>query len=78
MLTKETVAENVKSIQAQLSRFIRLEDGAAYFANNNDWFAEVKLLDFVEPQEVRYIRLTLRDRAYNGIYGCNLGDFIPY
>ena len=45
MLTKETVAENVKSIQAQLSRFIRLEDGAAYFANNNDWFAEVKLLD---------------------------------
>ncbi len=40
--------------------------------------AEVKLLDFVEPQEVRYIRLTLRDRAYNGIYGCNLGDFIPY
>ncbi len=47
MLTKETVAENVKSIQAQLSRFIRLEDGAAYFANNNDWFAEVKLLDFL-------------------------------
>ena len=47
MLTKEIVAANVKCLQSQLSRFIKTENGAAYFANNNDWFGNIMLLDFL-------------------------------
>ena len=47
MLTKETVAENVKCLQSQLSRFIKTDNGAAHFANNNDWFGNIMLLDFL-------------------------------
>ena len=47
MLTKETVAENVKCLQSQLSRFIKTDNSAAHFANNNDWFGNIMLLDFL-------------------------------
>ena len=47
MLTKELVAENVKCLQSQLARFIKVENGAAHFANNNDWFGNLMLLDFL-------------------------------
>jgi len=47
MLTKETVAENVNCLRDQLARFIKVENGAAHFTNNNDWFGNLMLLDFL-------------------------------
>lgn len=45
ILTKEVVAHNALCIQEQLSRFISRED--AIFANNADWFSDMKYLDFL-------------------------------
>lgn len=45
ILSKEKVAENVKCLQAQLARFISLDN--ATFVNNIDWFGEMKYLDFL-------------------------------
>lgn len=39
---------------------------------------EAKLLDFATEQNVRYIRLTVRDVYYGTSYSCILGDVIPY
>ncbi len=54
MLTMETVAANVECLKAQLSRFITLENGQAYFVNNFDWFGEIKLLDFLRDIGSRF------------------------
>lgn len=45
ILSKEQVAENVKCLQAQLARFISLDN--ATFVNNIDWFGDMKYLDFL-------------------------------
>ena len=45
ILSREKVAENVKCLQAQLARFISLDN--ATFVNNIDWFGEMKYLDFL-------------------------------
>lgn len=47
IMTKETVAENVEALKAQLGRFIRVEAGEAHFVNNLDWFKEVRYIDFL-------------------------------
>lgn len=39
---------------------------------------EAKLLDFATEQNVRYIRLTVRDVYYGTSYSCILDDVIPY
>ncbi len=47
ILSKEEVAANVASLKAQLSRFISVEEGRACFANNLDWFKDVRYIDFL-------------------------------
>ncbi len=47
IMTKETVAANADALRKQLGRFISVEDGKAMFANNNDWFKDVKYIDFL-------------------------------
>ena len=47
IMTKETVAANAEALRKQLGRFISVEDGKAMFANNNDWFKDVKYIDFL-------------------------------
>ena len=45
ILSKEVVAHNAQCLQKQLSRFISPDD--AVFANNADWFNDMKYLDFL-------------------------------
>ena len=47
MMTLETIAENVKCLQKQLARFIRTEDGEAYFVNNADWLCKIGYIDML-------------------------------
>lgn len=54
MMTKEIVANNVECLKKQLSRYITLENGEAYFVNNNDWFGNLLLLDFLRDIGSRF------------------------
>ncbi|GAA4181351.1 tyrosine--tRNA ligase [Gryllotalpicola koreensis] len=46
--TKETVAEWVGYLQAQVSRFLSFEgDNAAHLVNNLDWFGQLSAIDFL-------------------------------
>ena len=54
MLTKETVAENAQCLKNQLARFITMENGQAHFVNNNDWFKDLYLLDFLRDIGSRF------------------------
>ncbi|MCB0819806.1 MAG: tyrosine--tRNA ligase [Bacteroidetes bacterium] len=46
MLSEETLAVNIKGIEAQLRKFIDFENGAE-LVNNYDWFKNFSLLDFL-------------------------------
>jgi tyrosyl-tRNA synthetase len=46
MLSEETLAMNVRGIEAQLRKFIDFEKGAE-LVNNYDWFKQLNLLDFL-------------------------------
>ena len=46
MLSEETLAINVRGIEAQLRKFIDFEKGAE-LVNNYDWFKQFNLLDFL-------------------------------
>lgn len=43
-----------------------------------DGNGEAKLLDFASEQNIRYIRLTVRDVIYDTNASCVLGDVLPY
>ena len=47
MLTKETIANNVASIQKQLSRFMEFGEGKATMVNNGDWLLNLNYVDFL-------------------------------
>lgn len=47
MLTKETIAANVASIQKQLSRFMDFGEGKACMVNNGDWLLNLNYVDFL-------------------------------
>ncbi len=47
MMTKETIAENVRGIQKQLSRFLDFGEGKAMMANNADWLLDLNYVDFL-------------------------------
>ncbi len=47
IMTKEEIAHNAECLRQQLSRFIRVEDGEAYFVNNLDWFKDIRYIDFL-------------------------------
>ncbi len=47
MLTKETIASNVASIQKQLTRFVDFGEGGARMVNNGDWLLPLNYVDFL-------------------------------
>lgn len=47
MLTKETIASNVASIQKQLTRFVDFGEGGARMVNNGDWLLSLNYVDFL-------------------------------
>lgn len=47
MMTKETIAQNVRSIQKQLSRFLDFGEGKATMVNNADWLLNLNYVDFL-------------------------------
>ena len=73
MLSRETVAANAESLRSQLARFITLENGKAHFVNNNDWFKDLRLLDFLRDIGSRFsvnrmlAQESVRQRLENGL-----------
>ena len=73
MLSRETVASNAESLRSQLARFITLENGKAHFVNNNDWFKDLLLLDFLRDIGSRFsvnrmlAQESVRQRLENGL-----------
>ncbi|MBP5183354.1 MAG: tyrosine--tRNA ligase, partial [Lentisphaeria bacterium] len=73
MLTKETVAENAKCLKNQLAKFISMENGLAHFVNNNDWFKDLYLLDFLRDIGSRFsvnrmlAQESVKQRLENGL-----------
>ena len=47
MLDYETLDANVKSITAQLDRFVGFDGSTAFTANNKDWLADLNYIDFL-------------------------------
>ncbi len=47
LLSLEDVAENVKGIQSQLSKFLDFDGGKALLVNNFDWLGQLDLLSFL-------------------------------
>lgn len=47
MMTRETIDENTRAIQKQLSRFIDFSEGKAVLANNADWLLQLNYVDFL-------------------------------
>ena len=73
MLSKEMVAENAECLRQQLARFITLENGKAHFVNNNDWFKDLQLLDFLRDIGSRFsvnrmlAQESVKQRLENGL-----------
>jgi tyrosyl-tRNA synthetase len=47
MMTRETIADNVRAIQRQLSRFLDFGEGKAIMVNNADWLLNLNYVDFL-------------------------------
>ena len=50
LLSKEQLEKNIDGIYKQLSRFLNFDSkkqNAAIICNNNDWFKDVNLIDFI-------------------------------
>lgn len=47
MLTKETIAGNVQSIQKQLANFLEFGENKAFMVNNADWLLGLNYVDFL-------------------------------
>ena len=47
LLTREKIRDNMKGLQAQLSRYISFEDGKALMIDNGDWLLELNYIDFL-------------------------------
>ena len=50
LLSKEDLENNIKGIQTQLSKFLNFnsnEKNSAIICNNNDWFKNINLIDFI-------------------------------
>lgn len=54
IMTRETVAANAGALRRQLTRFISVEDGEAMFVDNNDWFKDIKYIDFLREIGTRF------------------------
>ncbi len=73
IMTKETIAENAECLRRQLARFIRLENGEAYFVNNLDWFKDINYIDFLREVGSKFsvnrmlAQESVRARLENGL-----------
>ncbi|NLI20156.1 MAG: tyrosine--tRNA ligase [Clostridiales bacterium] len=47
MMTQETIADNVRAIQNQLSRFLDFGEGKAVMVNNADWLLKLNYVEFL-------------------------------
>lgn len=47
MISYEQIDQNVKSIEAQLNKFIGFDGKEAYAANNKEWLADLNYIDFL-------------------------------
>ena len=50
LLSKEDLDNNIRVIQAQLSKFLKFDsknENTAIICNNNDWFKNINLIDFI-------------------------------
>ncbi|MDA0757585.1 MAG: tyrosine--tRNA ligase [Bacteroidetes bacterium] len=50
LLSKEDLDNNIRGIQAQLSKFLKFDsknENTAIICNNNDWFKNINLIDFI-------------------------------
>jgi len=47
LLTKENIANNIKSIQKQLAHFLDFGEGKAIMLNNGDWLLDLNYVDFL-------------------------------
>ncbi len=54
IMTRETVAANADALRRQLTRFVSVEDGEAMFVDNNDWFKDIKYIDFLREIGTRF------------------------
>jgi tyrosyl-tRNA synthetase len=54
IMTKDIVAANADALRRQLGRFINVEDGNATFVDNNDWFKDIKYIDFLREIGTRF------------------------
>ncbi len=73
VLAKEEVAANAEALKKQLSRFISVADGEAYFVNNLDWFEGIKYIDFLREIGYRFsvnrmlAQESVKQRLENGL-----------
>jgi tyrosyl-tRNA synthetase len=56
MLSEEEIEQNIVGIKKTLSKFLKFGDGPsdAIMLNNDDWFAEVKYIDFLRNYGVHF------------------------
>ena len=47
MMTIEEINANAEALKGQLARFIKVENGAAFFVNNADWLCKIGYIDML-------------------------------
>ena len=54
MMTLETVRENCRAFQKQLSRFLDFSEGKAILVNNGDWLLDLNYVDFLREIGIHF------------------------
>lgn len=62
MLSREEIASNVESIQAQIRNFIDYTDGRAIMVNNADWIGSMSVIEFLRDVGKNFSLNTMLDR----------------
>ena len=83
LITKEQVVENIKGIEKQFRKFLRFDDSptGAVLANNADWFAEMRYIDFLRdvgkhfPVSMMLAKDSVRLRLDNTESGLSFTEF---
>ncbi len=73
MMSLDVIADNVECLKKQLSHFITLEDGKAYFVNNADWLTKMTMIEFIRDIGSRFsvnrmlAQKSVENRLENGL-----------
>ena len=54
MLTQEDIEHNIEYFKIQMSKFIDISEGKAFFINNGDWLLKVNYVDFLREVGVHF------------------------